>query len=142
MWPVADLRAYLSGRWQIERTMIDRRLSTEGSMRGEAQFRESGSCLINQERGVLSFGAHEGAAEQTYFYNFPRGTGRASVCFRDGRPFHDLDLLEGKTAVLHLCAPDRYDGRFTALDQDRWESTWTVVGPRKDLTIVSSYTRT
>jgi hypothetical protein len=142
MWPVGDLRAYLSGRWRIERTMIDRRLSTEGSLDGEARFRVSGSGLINQERGVLSFGTYEGAAEQTYFYNFPRGTARASVCFRDGRPFHELDLSEGKTAVVHLCPPDRYEGRFTALDEDRWESTWTVVGPRKDLTIVSSYTRT
>jgi hypothetical protein len=142
VWPVVDLRAYLSGRWQIARTVIDRRLLTEGTMHGEARFRDSGSGLVNEERGVLSFGAYDGAAEQTYFYNFPSGYGRASVCFRDGRPFHDLDLSDGETAVVHLCPPDRYDGRFTALDEDRWESVWTVVGPRKDLTIVSSFTRT
>jgi hypothetical protein len=142
MWPIVDLWAYLSGRWQIERTMTDRRLSTEGRMHGEARFRDSSNSLVHEERVTLSFGAHEGAAEQTYFYNFPSGNGRASVCFRDGRPFHELDLSKGKTAVVHLCPPDRYEGRFTALDEDRWESVWTVVGPRKDLTIVSSYRRT
>ena len=142
MWPVADLRTYLSGCWRIDRTLVDHRISKTGRMLGEAMFAHSGGSLINKERGTLTFGAHRGAAEQSYFYDFPSGNARASVRFRDGRPFHELDLCAGESIVRHLCNPDRYDGRFTALDENQWESAWTVVGPRKNLGIVTLYTRT
>jgi hypothetical protein len=83
---------------------------------------------------------YEGPALQSYRYAFPE-PGRAAVHFRDGRFFHDLDLTAGRWTVTHLCNPDRYDGEFTVLDADRWRIVWRVSGPRKDLTLDSSYRR-
>jgi len=141
MWPVENLRTYLSGSWRLDRAIVDHLLSSTGTMHGAAQFNAYGNSLINEERGTLSFGAHEGLAEQTYSYDFSSSDGRALVRFRDGRPFHELDLSAGETIVRHPCEPDRYEGRFTALDENHWQSDWTIVGPRKNLTIVTLYTR-
>lgn len=141
MWPVPDLRAYLSGVWQVDRSLLDRRHAISGELRGQANFSRVGSALIYQERGKLSFGQHEGPAEQSYSYEFPDGNGHALVRFRDGRAFHDLDLLRGQAIVSHSCDPDQYDGYFIALDEWHWQSSWTVIGPRKDQQIITHYTR-
>jgi hypothetical protein len=85
-------------------------------------------------------GGHEGPAEQVHRYAFD-GPARARVHFRDGRFFHDLDLAAGRWTATHLCAPDRYDGDFTALGPDSWRVVWRVTGPRKDLILDSSYRR-
>ena len=141
MWPVLDLRAFLSGRWRIDRSLVDRCHSIRGTLQGEARFSPDGSSLVYDERGTLTFGNHHGPAEQSYRYEFPRGATRASVRFRDGRLFHDLDLSLGHAIVSHVCAPDLYNARFVALDEQRWESAWKVTGPRKDQDIVTLYTR-
>jgi hypothetical protein len=141
LWPVADLKAFLSGHWQIDRTIVDRRLSISGELTGEAEFTAERDVLIYHERGRLSFGAREGPTEQSYSFEFPDGNTHAIVRFRDGRTFHDLDLSQGPAVVSHACDPDQYDGCFVALDQRRWKSCWKVVGPRKNLEIVSLYTR-
>jgi hypothetical protein len=43
--------------------------------------------------------------------------------------------------VSHACGDDLYEGRFIALDAGRWQSRWTVAGPRKDQVILTLYTR-
>lgn len=125
----------------MDRTLLDRRLSISGELRGRAEFTAVGGALLYCERGRLSFGTHEGPAEQQFSYEFPNGNGRAFVQFRDGREFHDFDLLQGQDVVSHACNRDIYEGHFVALDQQRWRSTWTVVGPRKDQEIRTLYTR-
>lgn len=141
MWPVADLKAFLSGHWQIHRTIQDWRLSVTGELRGHADFSAAAESLLYHERGHLSFGMHNGPAEQHYRYEFPNGNERAVVRFRDGRTFHELDLSQGQDSLFHACDPDQYEGCIVALDQGRWQSRWKVVGPRKNLEIVSLYTR-
>ena len=90
---------------------------------------------------MLNFGAHNGTAEQRYWYDFHRGDARACVSFRDGRAFHDLDLSQGQALVFHTCDPDLYEGRFTALDPRQWQSEWKIAGPRKDQEIITLYSR-
>jgi len=138
---VPDLRAYLSGCWRIDRVFLDRNRSLRGTMVGHAQFAESINSLRYSERGALSFGDYEGEAEQGFNLEFAEGVAQASVRFRDGRPFYSLDLSEGWTAVSHVCGPDLYEGRFLALDDLSWQSTWEVSGPRKNLQIVTLYAR-
>lgn len=121
--------------------MLDRRCSIGGSLYGQAEFVPVGGDLQYQENGTLRLGAHHGRAEQYYRYDFPSGNARASVSFRDGRPFHDLDLSEGQATVTHVCGQDLYDGHFTAIDACHWQSVWAVEGPRKDQVIVTLYTR-
>ena len=141
MWSVPDLRAFLSGDWQVDRILLDRRHSITGNFRGQANFSPVGQSLHYREHGKLRFGAHDGLAEQTHRFEFPNGYGRACVRFRDGRAFHDLDLSQGEDAVTHACGRDLYEGRFVALDQQHWRSSWTVVGPRKEQEILTLYTR-
>jgi hypothetical protein len=139
--PVADLRAFLDGKWRIERSMLDRRQSLGGRYVGEAEFAGSSDALLYREHGRLTFGSHEGSAEQAHLYDFSDGPSRASVYFRDGRAFHDLDLSQGLDLVSHICDPDLYEGRFMVLDDGRWQSAWKVTGPRKDQSIFSVYSR-
>ena len=141
MRSVPDLKTYLSGRWQLDRFLQDRRHSISGELRGQAHFSSAGDALLYHERGRLNFGAHEGLAEQSYSYEFPNGIGRAFVRFRDGRAFHDLDLQQGQSVVSHACDPDFYEGHIVAIDGQHWQSSWTVAGPRKDLQIITLYTR-
>jgi hypothetical protein len=139
--PVRDLSSYLGGRWQIDRKLLDRRRSVCGSILGVAEFAAAGSLLIHREWGRLSFGNYSGAAEQRYDLEFIDTADRALVRFRDGRPFHFLDLSEGRTDVTHACGSDLYEGRFIAFDRRCWQSIWEISGPRKDQRIVTLYTR-
>jgi hypothetical protein len=141
MWPVANLRAFLAGTWKLDRRVVDRVHQTTGRLQGQATFTPSAGRLVYEERGILSFGEHRGTAEQSYFYDFPACDAQASVRFRDGRAFHDLDLSEGHDRVRHSCPPDFYEGLFVALGATRWRSKWTVTGPRKDYDLVTTFTR-
>jgi len=141
LWSISDLKAFLSGDWSVDRSLLDRRHSITGNFHGQAKFSAVGGSLLYHEQGMLRFGEHEGLAEQTHSFEFPNGNERACVRFRDGRPFHDLDLLKGQDIVNHMCSPDRYEGRFVALDQSHWQSSWTVSGPRKEQEIRTLYTR-
>lgn len=141
LWRVTDLKSFLSGSWQISRYMLDRRNVIGGEFRGQAQFKACDGSLLYEERGTLNFGAHSGRAEQRYRYDFRCGDGRATICFRDGRAFHELDLSQGRALVGHICGPDRYEGCFTAVDWGQWQSSWTVAGPRKDQEITTLFNR-
>jgi hypothetical protein len=141
LWSVPDLKEFLSGSWSVDRLVIDHARTTIGRLRGKATFRPSGRDLLYEERGTLIFGEHRGQAEQTYRYDFPEGDGRALVRFRDGRPFHDLDLSTGQDRPRHVCPPDIYEGVFVALGPSAWRTEWKVTGPRKDYDLVTTYTR-
>lgn len=141
MWPVADLREFLAGSWQVDRSVLDRRQSIQGNLHGQAHFVPAGRCLLYEERGTLTLGAHCGVAEQSYKYAFAGDNARACVSFRDGRTFHDLDLSYGQAVVSHACGRDLYEGRFMALDRRQWQSVWRVAGPRKDQEILTLYSR-
>lgn len=138
---IFDLRAFLVGNWRVERVMQDFRNSISGTMSGTASFTVNDKGLDYEERGSLRFGSHQGLATQSYHYVFEEGGRRATVRFRDGRHFYDLDLSEGQAAAAHLCPPDRYEGVITALGRDRWVSRWTIAGPRKRQEILTGYFR-
>lgn len=123
----------------MERSLLDLRHSVYGALLGGASFRSAGPSLLYEENGALQFGSHSGAAEQHYLYDFDDDPTRACVRFRDGRPFHDLDLHRGRAAVSYLCGADVYEGRFTVIDETRWQSSWTIKGPRKDQEILTHY---
>ncbi len=137
---VKDLKGFLYGAWRLERRIDDRRAGQQGGLSGTAVFETEGAGLLYREEGRLILGGHDGPALQSYRYGFP-AAGRAAVAFADGRFFHDLDLTGGAWACVHLCDPDRYDGEFTALDANCWRVVWKVTGPRKDLTLDSTYRR-
>lgn len=138
--PINDLKAFLQGEWNLERRVQDGRAGQNGALTGAATFAAAGSGLLYREEGRLAIGGHEGPALQSYRYAFPFPA-RAAVHFADGRFFHDLDLSSGAWACTHPCGADRYDGAFSVADAQSWRVVWTVKGPRKDLTLDSTYRR-
>ena len=137
-----NLKPFLVGSWKVQRLIVDRACALNGRLDGHATFTPSSvDGLLYKERGHLVFGEHQGPAEQSYVYDFPESEGRALVRFRDGRPFHDLDLSAGLQRVQHACDPDRYDGLFLAVGATEWWSMWKVSGPRKDYDLMTIYTR-
>ena len=137
---VIGLRNFLEGAWDLERRIEDRRSEQQGALTGTAVFAPEGEGLLYREDGRLVIGGHDGPALQAYRYAFA-SLGRAAVYFSDGRFFHDLDLCAGSWTATHLCDPDRYDGAFRVLGPDCWRVVWRVAGPRKDLTLDSTYRR-
>ena len=141
MFPVSDLRAYLSGAWRVTREIDDRRAGQHDAFTGTAHFRADGDDLVYEETGTLQLGGYEGEAARVYRYCFPQRCDQADVQFDDGLPFHQLTLTNGSWSGVHLCDPDTYDGMVTTVGLDSWRSLWTVVGPRKDMELVTLFER-
>ena len=141
LWRVADLKEFLLGSWNMDRLVIDHARTTIGRLEGKVTFRPFGPNLLYEETGTLILGEHRGDAGQTYRYDFPDGDRRALVRFRDGRPFHDLDLSSGQDRPHHWCPPDLYEGVVLALGPAAWSTEWKVTGPRKDYDLVTTYSR-
>ncbi|MBQ1123943.1 DUF6314 family protein [Streptomyces sp. B15] len=155
---VTDSAGYLAGLWSIERVVIDRRTETEGSFRGSAEFRAADAAgvagaaeaaeaagapegaLLHREEGQLTWGGRSYPATRVLCL-LPRPDGTAEVTFADGRHFHELDLRSGDWSVVHLCAADRYEGRFTVCSPDEWHLQWRIIGPAKEQLLQSVYRR-
>ena len=138
---IPDLRAFLGGTWRIARRIHDYRLGIRGQMDGHAVFAPAPNGLSYDETGLMQFGDYRGDAAQRYLFLIDRQAA-AEVCFADGRPFHRLDLSTGKADVVHVCSADRYRGRYRVLKEDCWSVLWRITGPRKDLSLVTRFSRT
>jgi hypothetical protein len=119
--------AFLEGRWDVRRRVVDLDSGVEGEFVGVAEF--AGTHW--SERGRLRFGSYDG--EATREYRIVHDT----VQFSDGRPFHPL----GWGTVEHLCGEDRYSGEYVKRGPDVFEVVWHVVGPRKRQLIDTTYLR-
>jgi hypothetical protein len=138
---VPNLKAFLLGRWELDRLVVDRAAAMSGGLQGHASFTSVPGGLLYKERGTLTLGQHRGPAEQTYLFEFPESDAQATVHFRDGHLFHSLDLRDGQDRARHECDPDFYEGLFIAISPTAWQSEWKVRGPRKDYDLVTTYTR-
>ncbi len=134
------LRTYLEGPWEIARSIDDRRNDTLGCFTGHAVFTPQGDELDYRESGRLKTAGFDDEVHQCYMYQFPEHH-RAAISFTDGRAFHDLDLSTGLWRTHHQCNPDVYNGEFELVSKNLWRSQWTIYGPRKDMTIQTTYTR-
>ena len=148
VWPVIDVLAYLKGSWRVRRSVRDLASGAEGEFTGETLFRPlgegddgGGPGLLHQESGTFVWQSVSRPAERTLRFLPGERPGTAAVRFADGRPFHDLDLTDGRYAADHPCSADLYRGEFTVYDEDRWRTVWRVGGPAKDLILTTDYTR-
>ena len=135
-----DWSAYLTGAWQLRRTITDHRQQRTGRLTGTARFVGSGGEIMWAESGRLVMGAHDGEAWQHYTLR-RKADGGAAILFPDGRAFFDLPSAQTRVSVAHECPPDRYDGTLSVQDSDHWQLQWRVRGPRKDYAMVSDYYR-
>ncbi|CCB77902.1 MULTISPECIES: DUF6314 family protein [Streptomycetaceae] len=141
-YPVADVLGYLEGRWRVEREVRDLDAGATGVFRGTGVFvREApGGALTHSESGEFTWGGVTRPAYRGHRFE-PGPDGTALVCFADGRPFHPLDLREGRWTADHPCSADLYRGEFEVLGPDRWRVVWTVAGPAKRLSLATWHDR-
>ena len=132
----------LSGRWEFERAVEDRRTGVSGVATGVARFEAEGDGLAWIESGTLVFGGHEFDAKRRM--SIRPEDGRWMVRFDDGRLFHPLDLTAGRCEVGHPCRDDFYDGVLELAEGNEGpelRTEWRVAGPAKDQLIRTRYRR-
>jgi hypothetical protein len=147
-YPVADVAGYLHGTWVIERDIVDSSSGASGTFRGTADFAPDGDSLRWDEAGELQWtaGSHrtpvtQQAGRRLLVAVRPSVPCVLDVAFDDGRFFHRADLSSGSDTFVHGCAPDTYSGTWTVISANRFQVTWDVEGPAKQITIRSSYRR-
>ncbi len=134
---VEDLAAWLSGSWDVERTIND----GQGRFTGCAAFAPDGDGGVDwRESGRLALDGHEGQVYRNLRVS-PAPDGTWEVRFDDGRPFHALDLRCDRCEAEHVCGPDVYRGTYEVLDGDRMTVCWRVTGPGREDLIASEYRR-
>ncbi|MDR7299906.1 DUF6314 family protein [Haloactinomyces albus] len=139
-YPVADLVEYFTGRWILERDIVDGSGAPAGTFTGSATFCDAGEGLIYAEQGTLQLGTYRGSAYRRLYYHLT-GPGRAAVYFDYGDFFHELDLRGGHWQTRHPCRDDLYRGEFRVQGPDRWQQWWTVAGPTKNHSMTTSFRR-
>jgi hypothetical protein len=141
-WPVADVLAYLTGRWRVERDVRDLASGELGRFEGVTVFGAlADGGLLHEESGTFTWQGVARPATRTLRFLPGDPPGTADVRFADGRPFHALDLRSGRYVAEHPCAADLYRGEFTVRDAGRWHTVWRVGGPAKDLVLTTGYVR-
>ncbi|MEU6531445.1 DUF6314 family protein [Streptomyces sp. NPDC046928] len=141
-WSVPDVLTYLAGDWRVARGVRDLASGDEGTFTGTTLFGplEDGG-LLHHESGAFVWRGVPRPAERTLRFLPGAVPGTADVRFADGRPFHDLDLRDGRHIADHPCSADLYRGDFTVRDADHWRTVWRVRGPAKDLVLTTDYAR-
>lgn len=135
---VPDPLEFFPGEWTFEREIDDGLNGQKGSATGQASFEVSECGLTWTEHGELHMNGHSFDASRKL--EIVCDTGGWLVRFDDGRPFHPLDLSDGRCAVGHPCRDDFYSGEFTSTAAG-FATDWRVTGPRKDQHIVTTYRR-
>jgi Family of unknown function (DUF6314) len=127
---MTDLEAFLLGRWDLTREIIDHRgdrLHLVGSAEVE---RRANGALSYFEQARLETDATPLQFTRTYLFH-PTGAASANVLFDDGTMFFELDLQNGRCRVRHLCDEDLYLG-IILTTADGWYTRWRCRGPQKD----------
>jgi uncharacterized protein DUF6314 len=133
----------LSGRWSFDRT-----IEGHGAMKGVATFTalDQGSLLYREQGNLKLAGGTELHAEREYIYRV-RQDG-FDVLFRESPPrlFHAISLAQHDGSEYfgnadHLCGPDTYRSTYTFLADGNFVIRHIVHGPRKDYTMVTTYSR-
>ncbi|WP_285249095.1 DUF6314 family protein [Pseudarthrobacter sp. efr-133-R2A-89] len=153
--PQSLLRAYLlgspadgpaaperPGRWRVERDLLDRSDGTRGTFAGVVLYTAmDGDGLALREEGTMRWPAFTGPASREYVLKASPRPDALDVFFPDGRPFHRMSFTPDASQDAHWCDPDTYRVTYTCQSPDRFSYSWDVIGPRKDLLLVSHLER-
>ncbi|QOZ50735.1 DUF6314 family protein [Bradyrhizobium sp. CCBAU 53338] len=133
----------LVGAWSFSRV-----IEGHGSMQGIATFTPlDAESLAYREQGRLRLqDGTELEAEREYI--FRKGDRGFEVFFKETPPrlFHAIELAASGGGALtgsagHLCNLDHYQSGYTFRGDGRFVIRHVVSGPRKDYTMVTTYTR-
>lgn len=142
-----EVLSYFLGGWKVQRV-----ISGFGEITGQATFQvsdEHEQYLDFQEEMVLpsvqnSAQDQKPNAFRTYQYRMTEEG--FDIFFSDGATKGNLFLSFAFTQASmltshHLCIKDHYDAKFTFLSADQFELGFSVVGPKKDYSILTTFTR-
>ncbi|KSU70496.1 hypothetical protein GA0061083_3849 [Pseudarthrobacter enclensis] len=140
--PAFDLRAYLAGRWTVERDLLDRASGTRGTFSGVVLFTPTPDGGLDlHEEGTMRWPTFTGPATRDYVLRSGSRPEEMAVFFPDGRPFHHMSFSPEANLDNHWCDPDTYRVAYAFEGPDRFSYSWDVAGPRKDLLLTSHLTR-
>lgn len=136
--------AEFAGLWRLSRRIADRRGKTEGRFEGQARLApgpDGAAGLVYVEEGKLFLGDAAPLAATRRLLWQPAADGGIAVAFADGRPFHRIRPGGLMPVDTHVCGADLYQVEYDFRDWPAWGVTWRVVGPRKDYSLQSRYSR-
>lgn len=129
------------GVWRVERTINDVRAGRTLHAEGQAEVSFTGDSYIYQEElRLIVPGQAPMTATRSYLWK--QAENGVAIHFDDGRYFHHLRLGQAGPSDHHACDPDSYDVRYDFSQWPEWQTTWRVVGPRKDYVMTSHYAAT
>jgi hypothetical protein len=122
------------GTWSISRRIVLAGMP-DAQFDGSATWTPDTNGALYHEAGKLRLSGQPAMhSERKYQWSHD-----LSVCFDDGRFFHQVPSEGGETA--HWCDPDQYNVRYYFEDWPIWRVKWQVKGPKKDYTMTSDYKR-
>lgn len=138
---VSDLEEFLTGRWQLSRTIDDCRQAATTYVQGEIIITAKDDTILSyQETGQMQLAGRELRVQREYLIQLISAK-YGQVLFTDQRLFHTLDLSAGYWQAEHDCIADNYQGVFRVFNPNQWHISWQIKGPRKDLQIASRLSR-
>jgi hypothetical protein len=133
----------LPGKWSLDRT-----IEGQGSMQGVATFTpiDDDNLAYREEGNFKLLDGTELQAEQEYIFRV-RSDG-FDVLFKESPPrlFLEISLAQDDGSkylgcASHLCGRDTYQSTYTFLPNGDFVIRYVVGGPRKDYTMVTTYSR-
>ncbi|MEL0637365.1 MULTISPECIES: DUF6314 family protein [Marinomonas] len=138
-----DVLSYFLGDWEVQRV-----ISGFGNINGKASFQrhtDNEQWLDFQEAMVLPNSEHKKPnAFRRYTYRMTDAG--FDIYFSDGATKGELFLSFAFTQAStltshHLCIKDHYDAKFEFLSDDKFELSFSVVGPNKDYSIQTRFSK-
>ncbi|MGH1578062.1 DUF6314 family protein [Planktotalea sp.] len=125
------------GRWNIARVIDDKHAGGQAHFAGTALIACKDKDWVYSETGVLEIsGIAPMQAERTYLWR-PDDAG-FDIFFDDKRFFHRFDL-DQESQARHWCDPDQYEVQYDLSKWPSWQSTWIVLGPKKNYVLKNRY---
>lgn len=127
------------GKYSLARKILDERAGQEFRFQGNAEIFAVQDGYRYLEIGTLQMpSVAPMKAERSYLWR--EAGDKVEVFFKDGRPFHYFDPIQGGRATEHLCGADWYRGGYELSEWPVWTVTWDVEGPRKLYHSTTTYT--
>ena len=121
------------GRWSVARQIVHDE-GPEAGFSGVAQWARAKGGMSYVEEGKLQVGTLTPMhAQRSYFWDEA-----LNVWFDDGRFFHAVPVRGGETK--HWCDPDSYHVVYNFENWPRFETVWSVTGPKKAYRMTTVYT--
>lgn len=141
---IDDTLDYLTGSWELERTVVDHLARQRAEVRGRAVVTPGppGAAATYTEAGELRLGDYRGPAGRSLqLHAAPGRPGAVELRFTDGRHFVDLDLRTGRFEAVHPCGEDTYRISTAVVGPGEYEERWVVSGPAKRYEATTRYRR-